>query len=217
MNTYFISGLGADKRAFQRLALPASIRRIHLDWFPIEDGDTLGSYIERFSKQIDAEQPFDLVGMSFGGMVAVELSKFLRPRKTVLISSISCYGELPLHFQCIGKIGLHKLIPRKLLNKTYFFTDWFFGAQTKVEKQLLKNIVHETSDHFLKWAIHEILRWKNKTRPDNIYHIHGSKDRIFPCSRVRYDRLVVGGGHFMVYRNAKEISKILTEYLMEKP
>ncbi|HEY0434517.1 MAG TPA: hypothetical protein VGC95_11625, partial [Chitinophagaceae bacterium] len=79
MKAYFISGLGADRRAFYRIQMPSSIQIVHLDWIDPLPKESLNDYALRFSKLIDRHEEFILVGLSFGGMLAVELGKFLQP------------------------------------------------------------------------------------------------------------------------------------------
>jgi hypothetical protein len=67
MKVYFISGLGADERAFQRLVFPQSWTVSHLQWIEPARGESLESYVARFSKLIDSTAPFALVGLSFWG------------------------------------------------------------------------------------------------------------------------------------------------------
>jgi hypothetical protein len=131
------------------------------------------------------------------------------PKTTILISSISTKYELPVLYKMVSVLRLNKLMPSSLLNKVFPFTHWYFGTKTKEEKILLKQIIHDTSPLFLKWAINEILHWKNVERPDNVLLIHGTRDRIFPIDKLNVDFKIENGGHFMVYSEAKEISNIL--------
>ncbi|HKC66843.1 MAG TPA: alpha/beta hydrolase [Bacteroidia bacterium] len=214
MTVYFISGLGADERTFQKLVLPGSWEIIHLRWLPVDKNETLKSYAEKFAREIDTSKPFNLVGLSFGGVLATELLQFIKPDKTIIISSISNKNELPVSFKLLGVLKINKLVPAFFLNKMYPLTNWRFGMKTKEGKKLLGQIIHDTSPAFLKWAINEILNWKKDKRDDGIYHIHGDTDRIFPLNKVKADLVIKNGGHFMVYSQAEEISKILIERLM---
>jgi len=63
----------------------------------------------------------------------------------------------------------------------------------------------------MKWAANEILNWKNETRPSNLFHIHGTKDRIFPYKNTNADIKIPGGTHLMVHNRSEEISKILSQ------
>ena len=213
MTFYFISGLGADERAFQKLTLPARWNIVHLNWLPILKNETLKSYTQRFAKLIDISKPFCIVGLSFGGIVAVELNKIVKPVKTILISSISSKEELPLSLRLLRFTGLNKLVPVWMHNKVYPFTYLYFGVKNTDEKEQLKKAIHAMPAAFLKWAINEIVNWKNKRRPPNMYHIHGDLDKVFPIEYIKPDFTVKHGRHFMIYRKADVISKVLINQL----
>jgi len=214
MNVYFLSGLGADERAFDKLSLPDNWKVIHIPWPAINDTETLVSYAQKIASYINTAEKFVLVGLSFGGIMAVELNKIIKPILIVIISSISTAYEMPFSFKIVAATKLNKLVPSVLLNKVYPFTYWYFTVKTKEEKLLLKQIVHDTATSFLRWAINEIIHWENTRRPENLFHIQGNMDRIFPYTKTKADILIKDGGHFMVYSHAKEISNLLVEKLM---
>jgi len=209
MRVYFISGLGADKRAFQKLTLPANWEPIHIEWIDNYENETLVSYCQRLSLLIDTKEPFYIVGLSFGGIVAIELSKIINPDKLILISSIVTHGELPFWFKFLEIFKMDKIVPAFLFNRYSFFLPWLFGIKTKEEKNLLRQILENTSPKFAKWAVGKILRWKNDIRPKQVLLIQGTADKLFPYSKTHAAIKINGGGHFMVYSNADEISKLL--------
>ena len=213
---YFISGLGADERVFQKLKLPVEWKIQHLAWLKPLHREPLKSYTKRMYNLIDTREAFAVVGLSFGGMVATELANLFHPGQTIILSSISTLRELPASFRFIGKLGINKVVPSFLLNRIYPYTYWYFGIKTKEEKQLLRQVVKDTSPQFLKWAIEEILHWKNEQRPPGLIHIHGTKDHIFPIGKTNADIKVTGGGHLMVYSKAEEISSILKNAIEKK-
>ncbi len=213
MNLYFISGLGADERIFQRLLLPGDFTVIHIEWPQLDTDETLQTYSFKISKQIDTSQDFALIGVSFGGLVAIELMKVVNPASAIIISSVATKKEIPYMYRLLGMSGLIKLVPKFALNKVYPFTYWFFGVSDPSDKKLLKQIVSDTSPGFLKWALNEIFVWTNRVKPEGVYHIHGRADRLFPSWLTRADVLVKNGGHLMVYTDAGTISSLIQENL----
>ena len=210
MNTYFISGLGADKRIFSKLKLNENINMIHVDWISPNENESLASYAERLSKVIDLSQPFALVGVSFGGMIAVEMAKLLKPAATIIISSTMLSTHLPALYRFAGRLGLLKFIPAKFLKSSNKLTqNYYFGTRSNSEKALLSKIINDTDPYFLKWAIGSILSWKNENRPERIYHIHGTNDKILYSKIAQPDFVIKNGTHLMVYQNADEISGII--------
>lgn len=212
-NLYLISGLGADQRAFARLRLPNRYIIHHVAWIKPERGEGLEGYARRLAEVVDQSQPFALVGLSFGGMIASAMCDFLRPEKTLLISSVGCASELPPYLRVAGTLRLHLLVPRYLLHHPNKAAHWLFGARTKKEKELLDLIIGANHPEFMRWAIHAILTWKRKDRSGTLHHIHGTADRILPIRYTHPTTRIEGGSHFMVWTRAGEVSKWMEEVL----
>ena len=77
MNIYFISGLGADRRAFERLKLPGEFSLHYLEWIKPRIKESLNEYAKRLADTIDTAKPFSIVGLSMGGMIASAMTQFL--------------------------------------------------------------------------------------------------------------------------------------------
>jgi hypothetical protein len=209
LKAYFLSGLGADKRAFKHIKVPDKYKPVHIDWIAPEESENIQSYVRRLSKIIDDSEPFILIGLSFGGIIACELAKITHPQKLILISSVSSHTEIPYVYRLVGKYSLDKYLPYTYMLKANTTLFWLFGPLTREAKTLLGNIIQDTDRHFFKWAISQIIRWKNETKPANLLQLHGKKDKIFWNSNAKY--YINGGGHFMVYTHGELISSLLTE------
>src|SRR6478609_5267876 len=110
---YIVSGLGADERVFQYLDLSGYDIK-HIQWIIPVKNESLQEYARRLSAQIKHEKPI-LIGMSFGAIMAVEIGKFIKTEKIILLSSVKTKNELPAYLKLIGKLRLHKLSPASLL------------------------------------------------------------------------------------------------------
>ncbi|HVY73524.1 MAG TPA: hypothetical protein VG890_01770, partial [Puia sp.] len=108
-NLYLISGLGADKRIFGKLGFPENYRIHYIEWAPFAEGESMEQYAAKLSGQIDQREPFSLIGLSFGGMLAVEISKILEPKHTVLISSVAGPFEFSWSYRLLGKLALPRI------------------------------------------------------------------------------------------------------------
>jgi pimeloyl-ACP methyl ester carboxylesterase len=213
MTVYFISGLGVDRRVFQRLQLPPAFTIKHLDWIPPVDGEDLRGYALRLAAGIDTSAPYAIAGLSFGGMIATEMGKALHPEKVILISSASTADEIPRLYRLGGRLSLHRLLPLHLIKQPNPLAYWFLGISTEEEKTLLRELLKDASTVFIEWAIDAILHWNNKTIPDRLVHIHGSADRLLPYTPAKNTVVVKGGGHFAVYAQAAEVSALLVQAL----
>ncbi len=207
MNIYCISGLGADKRAFNNLT---NHNLIHIEWLKPTKNESLSYYSLRLSEQINRKEPFIILGLSFGGVVACEMAKFLKPEKVILLSSITNKKHLPLIFKIIGSTGIHKIIPASWMSPPMSLAYWFFGVKKIENKQLLKEILDDTDKAFLKWAIGRLLSKEDIVAPENLIRIHGTNDKLLP---LRDDAAIKieDGGHFMVIEQADEVSEELNK------
>lgn len=208
---YIFSGLGADERVFQQLDF-SGLSTHFIEWEVPDKDETIEEYAARLLNQVKSPSPI-LIGLSFGGMIAVEVAKQIDAGKVLLIASAKTKEEIPFYYRLAGKLGLHKLLPTRLLKKSNFVTNWFFGTTSAHEKELLKQVLIDTDPRFLKWAIDKIVRWANRVRPDKLIHIHGTKDRILPLRFVTCDLKIEHGGHLMTLNKADELTEIIKQQL----
>ena len=206
MKIYGISGLGADKRVFQFLNLEYEF--IPIDWIDPLKNESIAEYSKRFSSVIDTSEKFCVLGVSFGGLIAVEISKFLKPELTILISSAETRKEIPLIYRFLGKTKIVKIIPAKLLNPPRWIAKILFGTK---KVTLLNEILNDTDLKFTKWAVQELFAWKNDQRVENVLKITGTKDKLIPQKPNENIAFIKGGGHLMIIDNAKEVSEIINK------
>lgn len=213
MNVYLIPGLGANRSVFEELTFPEYVQVHFLDPFPPLQKETLKEYAHRLANRIDQNNPFILIGQSFGGMIATEISQFLHPVKTILLSSVACKNELPVLYRYAGILKLHKIIPVKLKKKTITIGAWLNDLQTKEEKQKLLKILRESDPTFIRWGMDAILNWDRRQAPEGLIRIHGTKDRILPAIKKKTNYLIQDGSHFMTVNRSFEISIILNQII----
>jgi len=212
MKVYFISGLAADKRVFKYIQLPAGCEPVFLDWIAPQKEDTLPSYALRLAERINRDEPFALVGLSFGGMLATEIAKQYKPAVTILISSVPVSKELPGYFRMAGKIGLHKIVPVSLL-KSSAATKRFFTREKNADKRLLLELINESDSGLIRWSVDAILNWKNDIVPQPLWHIHGKSDGILPVRFTQPTHTIPKQGHVMVVTCPGAVNDFLAKAL----
>lgn len=210
MKLYAISGLGADKRVFDYLTLDCEI--VHLDWIKPKKEEKIEEYAFRLSQKINEKDKFGIIGVSFGGLVAVEISKITTPEINLLISSAETKKELRSIYKGFGKTKLIKLIPEKLFDIPRGIAKFLFGTN---ETKLLNNILNDTDTSFTKWAVNELINWKNEEKLENCIQINGTKDKLIPLKNKENKILIEGGQHFMIVDKANEISSIINNKLKD--
>jgi hypothetical protein len=212
---YLVPGLGADERLFNRLELPG-ISLHHIKWVEPLKKESLSSYAARLCGQVDISKPFSLAGVSFGGILCVEMAKVINPEKVIVISSIKQQSEISALGILLKYLPLYYPAPKYLLRNMDMMLKFFFGAKSREELELLKSMLDNTSKTFINWAIHEIVHWKNCEVPSSVLHLAGSSDKIMLGVKIKDCRYIPGGTHLMVMQEATLIGNMMMDYLQEQ-
>lgn len=202
---YAISGLGADKRVFKYLTLDYEL--VPIEWIKPKTKESIIEYSQRLIVEygIDKDKNFAVLGVSFGGLIATEISKLTNPKFTILVSSVETRNELSGLIKLAGKSKILELVPESLLSPPKTIARFMFGTD---KKELLNSIIDDTDLSFTKWAIRELINWKNQAHLSNLIKIGGTKDKLLPPkgdNTILIDR----GEHFMIVDKGKEISDII--------
>lgn len=209
---YCISGLGADERVFSKLALKKC--SIHfIKWILPQKNESIESYANRLCDQIKDKDPI-LIGVSFGGIMAIEIAKIIPCKKIFLISSIKQQRELPLWIKLTGSLKINRIIPYQpkgfLMDA---FENYFLSPESQQEKELMHSFRVKADIHYIRWALDKIISWTNVTIPAHTVHILGDRDKFFSIKKANPDFVIKTGAHFMVYNRAIEISNIIQNEL----
>lgn len=215
LKIFFIPGLGFDHRIFSKLDLAGYLHE-YLDWIEPEADEMITDYALRISAPIEAHQgSVVILGHSFGGVMAQEIARLRKVDTIILISSIRSRKEHPPELKMIAPLALHKLFSKSLTRNSFPFWKNIHGYQTKEEQALFLDMVNKNSDHYLQWALKTISEWDGSPLPHTrVVQIHGGRDLTFPFRLIKQaDYVVKKGGHFMVYKNAAEVSRMIREAL----
>lgn len=204
---YILSGLGADERVFKHLDFK-DWDVTFVNWITPTKDEPIETYVKRISGQIKSENPI-LIGLSFGGIIATEISKIMKVEKLILISSLKTQYEIPKLYRLAGKLRLHQMIPYSMLKNDHFLNRWLFGVIGKRDRDLFKKVLADIDIVFLKWAINTIVNWKNKQLHENLFQIHGTNDKLLPITKSDNVIAIKNGGHLMVLDKAKQVSEAL--------
>jgi len=214
MKVYFVSGLAADSRVFKNIRLPDHCTPVFLEWIDPQKNESLKNYALRLAAPIDTSQPFAIVGLSMGGMITAEICKKYKPACAILISSVPSSKQLPFYFKAAGKLRLHKMVPVAWVKSAAKYKR-LFTTESDEDKEILRNIIRESDDKFIYWAMDAILKWKSDHLPASYVHIHGTKDEVLPIRYTRPTHIINKGGHLMVMNRAGELNAILKDVLAD--
>lgn len=208
---YCISGLGADEKIFAKLQLNGYELK-HIPWLRPERNETLEAYARRMSSSIKEEKPV-ILGVSFGGIVAIEIARQLPVQKLILVSSIKSIDELPRWMKWAGKLKLNRFIPVHSYKMAGSVGNYRLGVTNEEEKKLVKAYRRAADPIYVQWAVNQILNWKNKWIPEGCIHIHGDHDRIFPIKKIKDASIIKNATHLLIYNRANDVADLIARSL----
>ena len=118
--------------------------------------------------------------------------------------------ELSKIIRLTGKSKVTKILPKTIFDPPRKIAYFLFGTK---KKELLNSILDDTDLEFAKWAVNELLNWKNTTKLNNVLKIGGEKDKLLP-PKDKETFIIKNGEHFMIVDKAEEISKIINEEIV---
>ena len=208
-HVYFIPGLAAGVKIFGNIELPSERYSVHfLEWLIPENNESISDYAKRMASFVTHEN-IVLVGVSFGGVIAQEMSVFLKIKKLIIISSVKTRHELPRRMKIARRFFIYKLIPTRFVLSANDLTRFNVGPKSKKRLRIYQEYLHVRDKKYLDWAIKNMVCWNRKTPVKNIIHIHGDKDLIFPIKYIKNCEVLNGGTHVMIINKGNLLSKIL--------
>jgi len=214
IQVYFVPGMAANAKIFEYIKLPESDFEIHyLEWeIPLEK-ESMESYALRMTKKVTHENPI-LLGVSFGGILVQEMSRFISTKKVVVISSVLHENEYPYRMKFAKRTKVYKLVPTHLFSDVEKMVKYAFGETIKGRAELYKKYLSVSDEEYLTWAIEQIVNWRQTQKLTNVVHIHGDKDKIFPVKNIKGNVIQVKNGtHIMIINKYKWFNENLPELL----
>ena len=210
-NVYFVPGMAAGSEIFKNIDFPEEHYNVQiLEWLIPVKNETLVDYAHRMALRIQEENAI-LIGVSFGGVVAQEMARFLTLKKLIIISSVKTRMELPRRMKIASATRAYKLIPTGLVLSVEDLTKFSLGPKSKKRLLLYQKYLHVRDEYYLDWALEKMVTWDRKETVPGIIHIHGEKDGVFPIRYISDCKVVENGTHIMVLAKGREISRLLLQ------
>lgn len=205
---YFVPGLAANSKIFEHLSLSIDEYQLHfLEWkIPTSSEESIQSYAKRMCNDIRHENPV-LIGVSFGGVIVQEMSKLINYEKIIIISSIKNNQELPKRLKLAKYSKAYRLFPAKIVSHIEEYEKYFLGDFLKKRAEIYKTYLSVRDAEYLHWAIYNVLHWQQSESLNNIVHIHGKEDSVFPIKHIKNCISVNNGTHVMILMKSKTISE----------
>ncbi|HQF47950.1 MAG TPA: alpha/beta hydrolase [Flavobacterium alvei] len=212
---YFMPGLAASSSIFERIVLPDDVfEMILLEWEIPLDNETLPQYAKRIADKITHSSPV-LIGVSFGGILVQEMAKFITARKVIIISSVKTNIEFPKRMKMAKTAKAYKLIPTTLVANIESLSAFSFGKTINQRLKLYEKFLCVRDKRYLDWAIEQIILWQRTVADENVVHIHGDADDVFPIKNIKNCIVIKGGTHIMILTKYKWLNENLPRIILE--
>ena len=206
---YLIPGMTADFPVYSRI-LRSLPNAVVAEYIPPESNETLVSYASRMANRIPANSL--VAGVSFGGIVALEIARAVRPRGCILISSIRQPAELPPWFRVWRALGgprTNALL--RTIGTAASMVPRFACTSSTIRVTKLAG----AGGQWHRWATASVLDWQPdpEFRACPLLQIHGNADSTFPIRYVNPDVIVAGGRHALPISNPIETVEAILEFI----
>lgn len=203
---YCIPGLGLDHRLFEKLSI-SGVELKYIDYIEPLSDEPIAGYAKRLSEKIE-DTTFSILGMSLGGILALEISRIKKVESLFLISTVKNKSEVPNIFKYMDLLPTKNKIASKLAIDASVAFKPYYDKSDAAGNKLFDAMIRSASVELLAWGIQEIANWKfNEEINCPFYHVHGTADLIFPIKNIDKAETVKGATHYMLYNNADDISK----------
>ncbi|PQB04591.1 alpha/beta fold hydrolase [Aureitalea marina] len=208
---YFVPGLAAGEEIFRNIRLPEDTYQwFVLDWLIPGKREKLSEYAERMANRVQHENAV-LVGVSFGGVVAQEMSRYLQLRKLIIISSVKTRQEMPRRLHYARMTRAYYLIPTRAVLSAKDLKKFAIGPRTKKRLAIYQEYLSVRNRYYLDWAIRNMVCWKRTVADPSVVHIHGDHDLIFPIENIDGVRTVENGTHVMIINKGRVVSNMIRD------
>ncbi|WP_242093222.1 alpha/beta fold hydrolase [Aestuariivivens sediminicola] len=215
IHVYLMPGMAASPEIFEYINLPKEQFRMHyLEWILPLENESLPAYAKRMNTFVKHKNVV-LLGVSFGGVLVQEMSKYLKVRKLIIVSSIKSMSELPRHMMILKTTKAYKLLPTQWASNIELFAKYAIGENVQKRLDLYKKYLSVNDPRYLNWAIREMVCWDQKSEIPHIVHIHGDNDAVFPIKYIKDCILIKGGTHVMILNKYRWFNANLPRIILE--
>lgn len=216
IHVYFMPGMAASPKIFEYIKLPEDQFEMHLlEWITPLENESLNTYALRMVEFIKHDHVV-LLGVSFGGVLVQEMSKYLKLRKLIIVSSVKSMRELPAKMILAKATGAYKIVPTQLASKIDVFEKYAFGALIVKRIELYKKYLSVNDSKYLSWAIKEMVCWGQETYNSDIVHIQGDNDSVFPIKNISDCIIIPKGTHIMIINKYKWFNENLPRLILDR-
>lgn len=208
-----LPGLGAksllfqpQRNAFEDLIIP--------DWPAPQPHETLRTCAQRWAMSLTPRRPLFIGGVSFGGMVALELARSLNANGVFLIASCRDSRYVNPAYRLLGAMA--RFFPmdleRWLIREIGGDGLAWLQELNQAEAALIRRVACDVDMPLLRWGGHQMLRWRfTEPLPCPVYQIHGARDDIIYPQPQQTDLLILDAKHLIHITHAAKVNQFIRE------
>ena len=135
----------------------------------------------------------NVVGVSLGGVITVEISCLIPLDKAIIVSSIKSASEFPWYFKLFRNLPVYKIIPHSFYSSIGYLIKPLFGKMRGKPGFMFVDMIKNSSPVFMRWAMHAFpfsLQMMDNWQPRSCSFFASSHQRCYSCywkRQPRYD------------------------------
>lgn len=218
-----LPGFGCDGRIFGPQRRAFGDRLETPDYIPPEQNESIRHYAQRWAEQLSRpgdDTPLALGGLSLGGVVALEMARFLEPtpRCILLIASTQRPDQWSIAVQAAQLVG--RVVPTASAGQAASMLALAYAMRDGLDddgKALLRMMAKSMDSAFIKWAGHAAIDWPGLNSAEGlppVYHIHGKDDWVIDAA-AQADEVVELGRHTINLSHASTVNRFLFDRFLQ--
>jgi hypothetical protein len=201
-----VPALGTDERLFWPLLTATGWANVRVMPLPHPLAATqLSAYARLLATGLPPAGEYNLLGVSFGASVAVEVALVRPPARLVVVSGAKTVRELPPWVRLAPHLLRHPQFRPEWL-RALAQPEWM-GIRESTERQLFRDMLAGTPTRLLHWAFNALGTWSNHVTPPRTLHLHGAADLLLPAAFAHGSQKIRGAGHWAIFTHAPEIAR----------
>jgi pimeloyl-ACP methyl ester carboxylesterase len=216
-------GLGADPRMFRQQKRAFGDDLQCPDWLSPHADEPFDGYTRRWAKQLhpdpDDDRPLFLGGVSFGGMVAMQMARHLTTTAVILIGSCRSSAAKPPRWQTARRLG--DMIPRRLFGRRALAAAALWVSVLDrldgPHRSLMMKMAADSDPEHIRWSGHACADWDFDSGQDPgfppVHQIHGRLDAIIPLYPGDPDTVIPDGRHLIHFSHRHTVNRYIMDVL----
>ena len=120
---------------------------------------------------------------------------------------------MPQSMLFTAKTKAYKLIPTGMFSRESTLLKFAIGAKAKKKLSLYYNYLTMRDKTYLNWAIHQMFCWNRIEQVEDVIHIHGDHDIVFPIENIKNCIVIPGGTHIMIINKFRWLNENLPKII----